>query len=252
MDNSVQDLIISAFIEIGAFSPGESMDAALANYGLEKLNEMLDSWNAEQELIFTTEFSTFTLVPNLQPHTIGPTGATFTVPVYRPTKLHGANLVLNNVTPNVNVPIHVRDKDWWLGQRIQQLATSYPTDVYYETDFPNGSLFFWPVPQTAFLVQLNFNTPVFSGSLALNSTLSGPPGYQRAITKSLALELWPGMNAGQQVDPVLADQARAARYVIRGLNSASPRIATGADGLPSGPGNRPSFNWRTGFDVGVK
>lgn len=252
MDNSVQDAIIEAFTDIGVYAPGESVDAPLANYGLQKANELLDSWNVERNLIFTTQFSQFTLTPNLQPHTIGPTG-TFNVPGIRPVEILGANLILNNVSPNANLPIFIRDADWWLQQRVKPLATNFPTDLYYEPDFANavnsnGSCFFWPVPLVAYPVLLQLRSAVGNNNLTLASNLFMPPGYQRAFVKTLAVELWSGLNPGQPIDPVLVETVRQARSVIRSLNSKSPRIATGRDGLPSQQGARPSFNWQTGLN----
>ena len=46
-----------------------------AAWGLEKLQRIIDQWNARRELIFSVSFLQFTLIANHGPHTIiGPGG----------------------------------------------------------------------------------------------------------------------------------------------------------------------------------
>lgn len=246
---TVPDIVSQALLEIGVVSPGEPIQAADANFVLVKLNRLIDSWGALKNYIYAEQFLTFTLVPNLQPHTIGivDNAPTFVVLGNRPTKIVSAQLVINSSNPSYNIPINIRDADWWGSQRVPDIMTTYPTDVYYEPDWPNGSLFFWPIPTTAYPVQLELWTPLIQ--FMPTGQFSMPPGYWDAIVYTLAESLCPSYE--KPVNPALAQLALEKRMAIKSLNSTSPRISTGGDGLPTGGANRNSFDWRTGFSIGT-
>ena len=233
---SASTIIVNALIEAGWLAQGEPPNAGDANFALGKLNRILDQWAAKKVYAWAMQFLQFTLIPNLAPHTIGPTGV-FAVPI-RPVRLEGAALVLNNVTPNVDSPIlKLRDAAWWNNQRVKSLSSAVPTDVYYEPDVPNGSLYFWPVPNVAYGVRLQIWQQL--GKFAsLASSYSLPPGYEEALTMTLAASLI-GPNSG-----ALAIQAREAVATIQGNNCKSPRIATADHGMPGK--RRGTFNYYTG------
>lgn len=222
---------------VGAVDPPSPEDAAL---GLNKLNRIFDNWNADKKGVYAWNFAPFTLTPNLSPHTIGPTGATFAATV-RPSKIYGASLVLNNVTPNVNVPIRVVDEQWWLDQDVPDLATTMPTDLYYSPTWPNGSLYFWPVPTVAYGVELLI--PIVLAEVTLASAMSLPPGYHDALVLTLAEDLAAPMKI--DLSPVTAAKARRARARIFDANDPTVRLATRDAGMPSvgETSTRTNFNY---------
>jgi hypothetical protein len=195
-----------ALFEIGVLAPGESLQAADGAFALGKLNRLIDNWNAERAAVYSDQFEAYTLVPSLAPHTIGPTGATFTV-TQRPVTIEGASVILDNVTPAVYVPIAVRDAAWWDAQTVPDLTAEFPTDVYYEPAWPNGKLWFWPVPTTAYGV--NLMTRIVLAELTLASSFSLPPGYKDAITLTLAEDL--ASPYGAQISQITREKARDAR-----------------------------------------
>jgi hypothetical protein len=235
------DVIMQAMQEIGVLDPNETPTGPEGATGLLKLNRMLDSWNADGRYVYATVFQNFTITPNLQPHTIGPSG-TFAVN-QRPTQLLAANIILNSGSPQaVRQPVQVRDEDWWASKSSYAVVSTFPTDVYYSADWPNGSLYLWPVPNTAYPLELEFLTVL--EELQLNSAFCMPPGYMDAVVYSLAIALCPSFSvAPSQALMLLASKAIAR---IQGLNVTSPRIGTRDAGVPSGGKARPSFNWLTG------
>src|ERR1700675_1260380 len=130
--------------EIGALASGESATTDDQSWVLQKLQRRIDTYNAVRTMIYANFFQQFTLVANLSPHTIGPTG-TFAVN-QRPVEIPSIAVLLNSSIPNVEVELNRRDKDWWALNRVKKLTSTFPTDYYYEPDWPNGSIFFWPVP----------------------------------------------------------------------------------------------------------
>lgn len=242
---TMRAIISDAYDEIGVYSVGEQVSAAESAYGLRKLNQLFDDWNAQRCGVYAQQFVTYTLTPSLSPHTIGPTG-TFTV-AQRPVTLDGANLILDNASPASYLPITLRDADWWDAQTTPTIETSTPTDVYYQPSWPNGQLFFWPVPSQAYDVELQTRV-LLSSAVTLDDDFSLPPGYQTAITLTLAERLAPGL--GKPPRPDLAAQAAAARARVFANNDVTPRVASADYGM-QGPGGgiRADFFWPNGSVV---
>lgn len=236
---SGQDYTTEALRElgvIGAVDAPAPEDSALM---LGIMNRILDDWNADKKGVYAWDFLAFTLTPNLSPHTIGPTG-TFVVNS-RPQQIVGASLVLNNVTPNVSCDIRIVDSQWWQGQTIPDLATSIPTDLFFDPQWPNGNLYFWPVPTVAYGVQLQ--VPILLNQVTLISTISLPPGYHSALVLTMAEQ---GANSLKvDLSPVTAMQARRARARIFDANDETPALVTRDAGIPQSgeTGSRTSFNY---------
>lgn len=236
----VTDLITNSMKEIGALASEETPSAAEQTDVLGKLNRLFDRWNTQRNYTYNVGFVNYTLTPNLNPHTIGPTG-TFSVSV-RPVEIIAAALILNNVTPNVTMPLDLRDDTWWANQRVKTLPASVPTDLYYSPDFPNGSLFLWPVPTTAYGLELE--TRFILTSVTISATLNLPPGYEDAITLSLAEDICSMFQ--KSPNPMLTSAAMRARAAIKSTNAFSPRISTVDAGIPKSGGARSDFNYLTG------
>lgn len=240
---TVLDLITLSLAEIGSYAQGEVPTAADAQFAFTKLNNMLDAWNAQRLKVYTTTFQQFTIVPNLQPATIGPSGATYTA-TQRPVRIEAANVILNNVTPYVKSPLNIRNDQFWQNNPVPTVTTTLPTDLYYSPAWPNGQLYLWPIPTIAYGLELWFWT-LLNEFATINDTVSFPPGYRSALIYSLAVEL---SNAfGKAVSPSLAQLAINGVNYIQENNSDSPIIATTDSGIPDvGRKQIPSFNWRTG------
>ena len=251
------DVITDAFIEIGATAPGEYPADAEAQWGFRKLNYLVDEWQAQAGKVYSYQYIVETLVAGLSPHTIGPSGvATFdTAPFPRPVRLESAALLLNTSTPTglVDLPMNIRDHDWWALNQVKAIQTNVPTDVYYDPTSPDGSLYFWPVPNAQQQVRLQFWNMIASYT-AITDPLGGfggpgtlPPAYRSALMYTLAERLIAGSN--RPASPELKEAAKVARAALFANNGKSPRITTQDAGMPrsgSKSGTRGDFNWATG------
>ena len=228
--------------EIGVLGEGNSLSPADANFLLGKLNRLLDNWNGERAAVYASAFNTFTLTAGLSPHTIGPAASspTFTMAV-RPVELVSAALILTGGDLPIYLTMTVRDNQWWADQTVPTLETSIPTDVYYQPDWPLGKLYFWPVPDTAY--QVDLETRVLLAEVTLSTTISLPPGYRDALTLSVAEAACPGF--GRAVSPDLRLSAVQARARIFANNDTTPKLVTQDTGMPSGQGSY--LNWRSGL-----
>lgn len=236
---TIADLVTDALAELVILEPGAAPASELAALGLTRLNQILDNWNADREAVYVQQFTNYTLTPNLAPHTIGPTG-TFVV-TQRPESIDGGSIIDTTQTPDVKLAVlTMRDAAWWNGNVTPDLTSILPTDLYYASSWPNGALNFWPVPTQAYRVQLE--TRVVLASVALTDTFTMPPGYQNALTLTLAEDLAAPM--GVQASPQTMKKARDARVRVFADNVVVPRLSTRGP-QQSTPG-RPNFNWLNG------
>lgn len=252
---TIGDIITDAFIEIGAWAPGEdaNQNPEEAQWGFRKANYLCDLWQAKQAYVWSYAFNVYTLVANLSPHTIGPSGtATFdTVGQPRPVRIESAALLLNQST-EVDLEINIRDRQWWAQQTVKNITTNVPTDLYYDPTSPDGSLYFWPVSTEQRQVRLQIWQTV-SQFTSITDPIGGssgpgtlPQAYRTAFMLTLAEMLCAGSN--RDVSPSLAAAALLARSAVFGNNAKSPRICTQDVGMPKShsAGQRQDFNWAYG------
>lgn len=240
-----QDLIQGALQEIGILPPGEAMTGDDAVWGLEKLQRLFDRFNAQREIIFNQSFAAYSLIANHAPHTIGPSGD-FNVPI-RPVRVVSASLVLNSTSSNpIDLPIKVRDDDWWAANPLKSMVSSITTDVFYSPDSPLGNLNFFPISNVANRVRLQTWSSL-AQAIDLTTPLGFVQGYWDAVVLTLALDLWSSYwPSGKEPSGILIASQQRAIKVITENNSKPPRIDTNS-GMPGNSSGRPDFNFLTGL-----
>lgn len=237
-----QDIAIDALTEIQALGAGEPLSPADGALCLTRANNLMDEWASRRVYAYNIQFTAYTLTANHAPHLIGPglTAPDFAA-TQRPVKIEGAALILNTSVPNVDVPLKLRDDDWWNNQRVKSLTSSVPTDLYYSPDWPNGSLNLWPVPSVSYGLRLE-TWVLLTQFATLNDAFSQPPAFRKAFMLTLAEEMCGPF--GKTPSPMLVMKAQAARKALQGNNISSPRISTAEAGQSSGNGG--GFNYLTG------
>lgn len=197
-------------------------------------NEISDEWQARKAYAWNVNFTALTLRTNHQPHTIGPSGADFTA--QRPVKIENAALILTGAQP-IDLPLRIRDDDWWAANRVKSLATSIPTDLYYSPDFPNGSIYLWPIPTVAYGLRLEMWVSLQKFT-ALTDPFSAPPAFETAFKLTMAETMctWWGL----PIPPLLQMQRLRAIKAIQTTTMKSPRTGT-TNGRSGG-----YFNYMTG------
>lgn len=242
----MRQVCTDALLELGVVGIGEEVSADLATFALGKLKRIFNNWNAERAAVYATAFAEFTLVPGTSPHTIGPSGATFTV-TQRPVSIDAAALNIGG-SPAVYLPLNIRDADWWNDETVPDLQTDVPTDLYYQPDWPNGSIYFWPVPDTAYDVRLQTRV-LLDETVTLDDAFDLPPGYEDAAMKTLAEDLAKPLTG--DMPPGLPADAMKARSRIFANNETAPRLVTCDAGMeaPRTSGQRADFNYLNGSVV---
>ena len=250
---TVTDILYAALLEIGVTAVGDTLSADDSNWGLQKLQRLIDHINAQRQLIYAVEFDVYTLpilTPlangDYPPVTIGPSDLiptpNFSI-VNRPVKLVSATFILPSGTSNIDVAMNVRDQQWWANQTIKNLTSSICTDVYYEPTYPAGSLFFWPVSTIANQVRLEWWTGL-AQAVSLATKLLYPQGYWEYIVTTLALNLCPSYE--KQPNAILIKMQAEAKAAITENNAQAPRIRTNAGMPASSPRGRTDDNFLNG------
>lgn len=233
-------IVSDALAELNVFGVGDGIPPDDATFVLGVLNRILDRWNAKRRAVFAEAITRYVLTPGLSPHTIGSSGASFTVP-QRPERISAANVVLNPGTAQESrSPVFVRDRAWWLSLAAPQLPVALPRALYYEPFWPNGAIFFDGVPNTA--VTLELASRVVLAQLGLHDVFTLPPGYRDALTLTLEENIAHTYEA--EVTDELRTNARQARAEISAANDEVPKLRTRDSGMPS-EGCRGGFDYRT-------
>jgi hypothetical protein len=144
----------------------------------------------------------------------------------------------------VDLPVRLRDKDWWAANPLKSLTSSIITDCYYEPASPNGNLNFYPICNTNGVVRLGQSSSL-AQALNLQTGLGLVQGYWDTLINTLALALCPSFE--KQPSPMLVAMQAAGIKTIFENNDPAPRIDT-ASGMPGTAGTgRPDFNFLTGM-----
>jgi hypothetical protein len=250
------DICKMAMVKIGAIDPNEWPTGAEALDVQGQANILIDSWNAARAYVWANTFFVGMLTPNLQPHLIGPNGTVnFNQAagiLQRPVKILKASILLNalaaapwigQTTVRLKVTVHQDKGSWWAAKAAPGVASVTPTDMYYEEDWPNGSMFLWVVPTVAYPLELLLQTVLLQYQLTDSVTL--PPGGLMAFVYSLAEMIAPDFDLPWTQG--LENLKRSALRRFTSLNIGSPEMGTRDAGLPggTGKGSRSDYNYRS-------
>jgi hypothetical protein len=207
------DLIKSSLRLINAIAIGETPTGQEATDSLRVLNNLLETWSTENLTVYTQESLTFNFVPGQGSYTIGPAAADWIAT--RPVNIE----IARTTYQGTNFPLQRIDEGWYNLIATTQQQSQIPVWFKYDADYPLGVVTMWPVPNFASTITLTVNKQ-FAEVPSTATVLSYPPGYERALRYSLAVDLGP--EYGVLVPELVVAQARAAKAAIKRANNKSP------------------------------
>jgi hypothetical protein len=201
---TAQDIINKSMRLLGLLAAGEVPTSAEAQDSLYSLNSIIDSYAANPQYYFCTQAEQFSLSFGQNTYTIGndpdvSPAANFVAA--RPIRIVGAFVRANNV----DTPLGLITEQYW-NNIASKSAAGTPTKLLYRPNVPYGQILVYPTPNTPVLLIIRAERMIAKYS-TLASTQYLPPGYQRLLELSLAMELAP--EYGSQVKPEILANLRA-------------------------------------------
>lgn len=177
---SATQLIRHAKILNGTIDRTDPLETNELNDGLVSLNDMLDSWSIDRTYVFAIKSESFPLVAGTASYTIGIGGVFNTA---RPNKISNVMVTINGV--NYAVSEITTRADYT--NLTNPNNAGVPQYYYYDTAFPLGSLFLYPIINQAAMITIN-SWQQLNSFADLTTQYTFPPGYNRAIRYNLAME----------------------------------------------------------------
>ena len=189
---------------LGVLAEGETSSASVSQDSLMAMNQMIDSWNTERLAVFSTEDQIFTWPASLISRTLGPTGD---FQGNRPILLDDATYFK---APNgVSYGIKMINQQQYNGIAVKTVTSTYPQVMWVNMTFPNIEIYLYPRPTQN--LEFHFvSVQKLDQVPDLSTVLYYPPGYLRAFTYNLAMEIAPefGVEPSPQVKRIAMTSKR--------------------------------------------
>ena len=219
---AVRDLIYDAMYAAGVLGEGESSSSPeSAQYALRKLQRMIDSWANDGLMVYTQTQETMTLSAGDATYTTADLSTNT-----RPVALERAFVRYSDTDTEVRI---VTRQQW--NAIAFKAGEGVPEVVKYEPAMTAGQFTFYPVPHETMAVYFDCRRVLGSG-WTLDTEVTLPPGYEKALVDNLAVELCSG-GFGVQASPALLQAARASKAVLARINWQPPLLRNQFEALPS-------------------
>ena len=183
------------------------------NNTLAALNRILDSWDASGLYVYSVQVYQHTLTVGQRSYTIGQGGQ---INIQRPVKIQDAACI----SGGARFPVAVADSERWNRLiRVDDMTSSVILALYNDYAYPISTIRVWPTPSMASTLELHVWTQLGKFS-TLDSNVSFPPGYDRALIYQLAANLAPSF--GRVIGQDLAALVEDSKAMLIASNKALP------------------------------
>ena len=205
MSTTAGDQINGALRLIGQLAEGETPSAATSQDALTAMNQMIDSWSIERLAVFSTQDQVFSWPPGAISRTLGPTGDFVG---NRPVLLDDSTY-FRDPANNISFGIKILNQQQYNGIAVKTVTSTYPQVIFVNNTFPNIDMYVYPRP-TRDLEWHFVSVQKLDNPAGLATVLLFPPGYLRAFTYNLAMEIAPefGLEPSPQVQRIAMTSKR--------------------------------------------
>ena len=211
---TADDQINRALRLLGVLAEGETPSASVSQDALMALNQMIDSWNTERLSIFNTIDQTFMWPVGEIQQNLGPTGSSFGgFDGIRPVLLDDSTYFRDPGT-NVSFGIKFINQQQYDGIAVKTVTSTYPQVMWINMEYPNIQMTIYPRPTR--LLEWHFiSVQELDQPANLATDILFPPGYLRAFTYNLAMEIAPefGVEPSPQVQRIAMTSKRNLRRI---------------------------------------
>ena len=206
------DQINRALRLLGVLAEGETTSASVMQDSLMALNQMIDSWQTERLAVFSTQDQIFTWPASEITRTLGPSGNFIGL---RPVLLDDSTYYRDPGT-NVSFGIKFINQQQYNGIAVKTVTSTYPQVIFVNNTFPDITMTVYPRP-TRDLEWHFVSVQELDNPATLATDLFFPPGYLRAFTYNLAMEIAPEF--GVEPSPQVKRIAMTAKRNIKRINN---------------------------------
>jgi hypothetical protein len=202
---TAREMISSAHRLLNLVNAGNALPEAVYQENLQSLNRMIDSWNTERLSVYNTQDQMFEWPTNVITRSLGPSGDFVG---NRPVLLDDATYFRDPQT-NVSFGIKFINQQQYDGIAVKTVTSTYPQVMWINMEHPNITMTVYPKPTR--LLEWHFiSIEELAQPATLNTELYFPPGYLRAFTYNLAMELAPefGLEPSPQVQRIAMTSKR--------------------------------------------
>lgn len=217
------NLITDVLLDMGVIADQETPTAAQSVGALVKLNDLIESWNIDPLKLYGSTQRLIPFVSGQQVYTIG-IGGNLNVP--RPDDGITEAFVRSTFqTPSQqqDIPLQVLTAEEWAALPVKGQTGTFPYAVWFNMTNPLIEAYVTPIP-TGSNYSLMFFDKNSITELALNTVLSFPPGYKRALKYGLFIELAPSYQI--QVPPAITTLAATSKMSIDRQNTEINELQT--------------------------
>jgi len=207
---SAGDQINRALRLLGVLAEGETSSASVMQDSLMAMNQMIDSWNTERLSVFSTIDQIVNWPVGAINATLGPSGSLTRLngTAVRPILVDDATYFRDPQT-NVSYGIKLINQQQYDGIAVKTVTSTYPQVMFVNMTYPDIDIYLYPKPTR--LLEFHFiSVQELSQPATLATTLAFPPGYLRAFTYNLAMEIAPefGVEPSDQVKRIAMTSKR--------------------------------------------
>jgi len=207
---SAGDQINRALRLLGVLAEGETPSASVSQDALMAMNQMIDSWNTERLSVFSTIDQIVNWPVGAINATLGPSGSLVRLngTAIRPILVDDATYFRDPQT-NVSYGIKLINQQQYDGIAVKTVTSTYPQVMFINMTYPDIDIYLYPKPTR--LLEFHFiSVEELSQPATLATTLAFPPGYLRAFTYNLAMEIAPefGVEPSPQVQRIAMTSKR--------------------------------------------
>lgn len=227
-----RDLVTMSLKAIGVLGVGQTASPEDASDAFSAMNAMLGVWARKRWLVLHLIDVPFQATGQLS-YTIGPTGD---INVPRPDRIEAAffRQFVQDQPNEVDYPLQIIDSREDYNQIALKTLSTWPLAVFYDSAYPLGNVFIWPVPQAG-LYEIHLSIKdTLAQFQSYYTQVNLPPEYIEAIWTNLTIRL-AAIYPGTQPSPAVEALAKSSLATIRGANAQIPTLD-----LPPGVGGPPA------------
>jgi hypothetical protein len=228
---TARDLITLALKDSGIVGVGQTANAEDINDGLTRLNAMIAQWSRRRWLVYHLVDVVFQATGALS-YTIG-IGGNINTP--RPDQIESGFFRQNVGVPGnqVDYPlVQIPSKENYNLIALKAMQ-SFPQYFFYDSGWPLGNVFIWPVPTSLYEIHLSLKATLQQVG-NLSEDIDFPPEYEEALRLNLSIRLRVAYQMAP--DPGLNTLAKVALNTLKNSNAQIPTLQLPSDLVR---GNRP-------------